>query len=96
MSVQLYCQPGFSFAFTGHAGKPVTIAGECTLDGQDWEKARRFDQVKAGLESGSIWEGAESVFRVADAGALEAFPTESPANDTTDPLDIDDTLDREG
>jgi|GEM_PF-2452579 len=91
MLVSLYCRPGFSHGFTGSDGSPKTIAGECELEGQDWEKAKRFPPVKAALESGDIWEGAESVFRVADAGRIEVSADEEAANDPPD-----ETEDREG
>lgn len=93
MIVSLYCRAGFSFAFTGADGMPKVIAGECQLEGRDWEKARRFDEVKSGLDSGDIWEGAESVLRVADAGRIETVDAElAPANDATE----EDAEDREG
>lgn len=93
MIVSLYCRPGFSIGFTGSDGRPKVIAGECTLEGQDWEKAKRFDNVKSALASGYIWEGAESLFRTADAGRIElADDGHPPANDPPPA----DTEDREG
>lgn len=93
MLVKLYCRPGFSQGFTGHDGQPKVISGECTLEGQDWEKAQRFPRVAAALKSGDIWEGAETLFRTVDAGRIElADEGLPPANDPP----TEDIEDRQG
>lgn len=82
--ITLKCKPGFSHAFTGTDGEPKVVVDGCTLEGSDWEKARRMPRVAAALKSGGIVE--PSTFRGGQSGHLDevTFRTAAPATDETD------------